>query len=136
MKRFGKVLASIVAIILFCVLVLLFPYSIKGVPEWRLKIVDQSGAPAVGAQVEREWIDPDREGEGTPMDTKVVGPDGLVVFPAHRLHNRLANLKRFTASMHAYTCWNGQYGDIYWYGGTRPLPTVLKLKAGSVCPYG
>jgi hypothetical protein len=136
MKHFRKVLASIVALILFGVLVLFFPYSIKGVPEWRLKIVDQNGAPAVGAQVEQEWIDPDREGAGTLMDTKVVGPDGLVVFPAHRLHNRLANLKRFTASTHAYACWNGQYGDSYWYGGPRPLSTVLKLKAVAVCPYG
>jgi hypothetical protein len=136
MKRFGKAFASIVAIMLFCVLVLFFPYSIKGVPEWRLKIVDQNGQPAVGAQVAQEWIDPDREGEGNPMDIKVSGPDGLVVFPAHRVHDRLSNLKRLTASTHAYTCWNGQYGDISWYGGTQLLPTVLRLKAGSVCPCG
>jgi len=74
MKRFGKVLASIVAVMLFCVLVLFFPYSIEGIPEWKLEIVDQNGQPAVGAQVEQEWIDPDREGQGNPMDIKGLWP--------------------------------------------------------------
>src|SRR5277367_4398856 len=124
MKRFGRILASVVAIMLFCILVLFFPYSIKGVPEWKLRIVDQNGQPAVGAQVEQEWIDPGTEGEETPMDIKVAGPDGVVVFPARRLHNRLANLtsKPFAASTHVYSCWNGQHGQIFW-DGPAPLPS-------------
>jgi hypothetical protein len=62
MKRFGKIAASVGAVILFVGLVLFFPYPIKGVPEWRLRIVDQNGQAAIGAQVDQEWIDPDTDG--------------------------------------------------------------------------
>jgi hypothetical protein len=135
----SKILLVIAGLILLTGIVLFIPYRVPGVPEWKLQIQDVNGRPAAGLQIEQEWLDPDRDGV-TAEITGTSNADGFVVFPEHQFRNRLVerltpNLsKRFTASVHMYTCWNGQHGQIFWYA-PAPRPSILRLEAGPVCPY-
>jgi|SRR5271168_5147248 len=138
MRRSSKILSATAGLILLAGIVLFTPYPVSGVPQWKLQILDANGRPAAGAVIQQEWIDPDSEGEGTPTDTQTSDSNGFVVFPEHRLRNRLANGKSLTASAHVYICWDqhGQmlYGQLYW-SRPDPLPVALKLEVGPVCPY-
>ena len=133
MNRTTKIVLAAAVLLLVTGAVFFTPYPIVVVPEWKLRIVDASGQPAVGAGLQQEWIDPDMDGQ-TLGATQTSDSNGLVVFPERRVHNRLANLKPFSPSAHVYVCWNGQHGQIFWYG-PAPLPSVMKLENGPVCPY-
>jgi len=134
MQRVKKILSVVAGLTSLTGIVAFTPYSIQGVPEWKLQILDTNGQPAAGVDVQQEWIDPDSEGEGTPTDTQTSDSKGFVVFREHRLRNRLASGKPSTASAHVYVCWKDQHGQLYW-SRPNPLPAVLKLEMGPACPY-
>ena|ERR1044072_301536 len=60
-------------------LVLLFPYQTTVVPEWRIRVVDETGKPFAGARVRQEWRHYSYNvGDG---DDRNADENGYVVFP-------------------------------------------------------
>jgi len=104
------------------------------VPEWKLQVVDQNGRPAVGAQVNQEWIDPIDDGI-VSGDSRTTDSNGFVFFPKRVLHNRFAlGIAHSFPSSRLLVCWQDQFGDFYWDGQPSHLAAKLFLKKG-ICPY-
>lgn len=126
--------------VLLIALVLFYPYIAESIPEWRVRIVDQTGKPIVGAQVEEEWFDPVDEGPAM-LESRNTGLDGWVLFPKRPIHNRLANGSlKFKPSAHIYMCWqdpSGQvlYGQSFYEGNRSELAGQLVATKGPVCPF-
>jgi hypothetical protein len=135
MNRGLRVAFLSIAVVLILGVALWCPYQTRGVPEWRLTILDTDGNALVGAQVNQEWINPIEDGivnaDNQPTDSR-----GVVTFPHRVLRNRLAlGLAPAKPSAHVFVCWRDQYGDIDWDGISPEPPKTLTLKVGS-CPYG
>ena len=112
-------------------------YPSRSVPEWRVQIINQTGQPVPGVQANEEWIDPIEDGI-IRADSRTTDPNGWVVFPQHRTHNKLLLRilnRRLWTSAHVFLCWQGQYGDIFWDSPNWKLEHQLILRPGS-CPYG
>lgn len=126
--------------ILLVLLILFCPYNAGSIPEWKLRIVDPSGKPVVGAQVEQEWLDPIDDGQ--PMlDSRNTDLEGWVLFPKRAIRNQLANgFSNSGPRAHIYTCWqdrSGQvlHGQLFYEGKRSELARQLILAKASVCPY-
>ena len=138
MNRKLKAALGVFGAILLTVVVLWYPYNAGSIPEWKLRIVDQTGKPVIEAQVEQEWLDPIREGQ-TMVESRGTDTDGWVLFPKRPIHNQLANgLLRFKPSAHIYMCWQdkaGQvlYGQLFYEGKRSELVDRLVLAKGTVC---
>lgn len=129
---FGAIL--LIALVLFC------PYNAGSVPEWKLQVVDQTGKPLAGAQVEQEWLDPISEGQ-TMVESRNTDADGWVLFPKRPIHNQLASGSlKFKPSAHIYMCWQDQsgqvlYGQLFYEGERSELADHLVLAKGTGCPF-
>jgi hypothetical protein len=125
----------------------LFPFSTTLVPEWKLRVVDETGAPYVGKGV-REFCDsytlnisPCQEA-GDLM--RVTDNDGYVVFPERRIRaSLLSRIVRTILSLvtllphgaigsQVYVDATGPRGyETLKYAPDKPLPTEFILKSGS-----
>jgi hypothetical protein len=115
------------------VVVLLHPYEIPGVPEWRLQILDSGGNAMVGVPVNEGWLDPIDEGNES-LQQRETDATGTVLFPKRVLHSRLElGFRGVKGHARVQVCAKDEFGAIYWDGSTR-LPKTLKLQNGS-CPY-
>lgn len=132
-KAVLKIGIAILAATIIAGAVLLYPYEIAGVPEWRIQILDSNGKPVAGVPVGEGWLDPIDEGNAMG-DQKETDATGTVVFPKRILHSRLelgfGGLKR---SARIIVCAKDEYGAVYW-DGSGALPGTLNLERGS-CPY-
>lgn len=132
-KRTLKIGLGVLLIAVVVVAVLLYPYEIPGVPEWRLQILDSGGSAMVGVPVNEDWLDPVDEGNASG-DQRQTDSTGTVLFPKRALHNRLELGSRgVTGHAHIQVCAKDEFGAVYWDGSTA-LPKTLKLQNGS-CPY-
>jgi hypothetical protein len=132
--RLRLTLLSIFVVLILGV-ALWFPYQTRGIPEWRLTILDKNGNALVGAPVNQEWINPIEDGI-VNTDNQHTDSRGVVTFPHRALRNRLAlGFAPAKPSVRVLVCWQDQYGDIDWDGVSPEPPKTLTLKVGS-CPYG
>jgi hypothetical protein len=112
---------------------LFYPYRTKGIPEWRLQVLDSNGKPLAGVPVSEDWLDPIDEGNST-SDQKKTEPNGAVAFPQRVLHSRLEfAFQGIKPDARIQLCTNEEFGAVYW-DGSGPPPSTLKLKKG-FCPY-
>lgn len=135
--KFGLLVLGATSLV---VLVALYPYNAGSVPEWKLRIVDQSGRPVFGARVEEEWLDPIREGQ-VMLESRDTDSDGWVLFPEHPVHNQLANgFLRSGPSAHIFMCWEDQsgqvlYGQLFYDGKSGQMVHRLVTSKGRICPF-
>lgn len=135
MTRKLKIAAVFLVLILITVGVLWYPYKTRGVPAWRVQIVDVSGNPVIHAQVVEEWIDPVDDGI-VSSDSRDTDASGFVLFPGRTLRNRLVlGTAGDKPSARVFTCWGDEYGDADWDGLSSQPPTQFRLRKGA-CPYG
>ena|SRR5215472_2070777 len=135
MKRTLRVLSILFCLLLLTAITVWFPYRTQGVPEWKLQVLDTHGNPAIGAQINEEWIDPIDEGVSR-VDSPIADGNGSAVFPNRIVHNRLAfGFVREKPSARILVCWQNEYGAFYWDGASSELPKELRLTEGR-CPYG
>jgi hypothetical protein len=135
MNRRLKVTILSIAVVLIVVGALWCPYLTRGVPEWRLTVLDKDGNALAGVQVNQEWINPIDDGI-VSADDHQTDSRGVVTFPHRVLRNRLALvLAPAKPSARVFVCWRDQYGGIDWDGISSEPPKTLTLRAGS-CPYG
>ena|SRR5208282_100079 len=140
MNRKLKIALLVLGAVLLIAVVFFYPYEAGGVPQWKLRVVDQEGRPVVGAQVQQEWLDPYYEGQ-TLMESRNTDADGWVLFPKRPIHKQLANgFLRFQPSAHVYTCWHDQSGQVlsgqlFYEGKSSQLVDQLVLANGTVCPF-
>ena len=91
---------------------LIVPVERRVVPEWRVRVLDESGNPVPQVVVHEEWIESPDDQTSVASDT--TSQDGLVAFPARNsrepVYWRL--LETWQPSAHAFVCWNGKTGDI------------------------
>jgi hypothetical protein len=135
MSRTLKVAMLLAGLVLGVVFVLWYPYESGNIPEWKLQVVDPSGNPVVGAQVNQEWLNPIEDGM-VSADSRTTDVSGAVLFPRRVLHNRLAlGTAHSAGSSRLFVCWQDQFGDFDWDGNPLHLSAKLVLKKGT-CPYG
>jgi hypothetical protein len=124
-----------IAVVLILGVALWCPYQTRGVPEWRLTILDKNGNALVGAPVNQEWINPIEDGI-VNTDNQRTDSRGVVTFPSRILRNRLAlGLAPAKPNVRVLVCWQDQYGNIDWDDVSSEPPKTLTLKVGT-CPYG
>lgn len=82
---------NIVLIVLLAVVavILLYPWKTVVVPEWRVRIVDESGAPLRRTAVREVWQHYDIESKGHREDL-TTDDDGYVTFPERAIRGPLA----------------------------------------------
>jgi hypothetical protein len=132
-KRILKIGLGTLLIAVTVVAVLLYPYEISGVPEWRLQILDSGGSAMAGVPVNEGWLDPVDEGNAS-LDQRETDATGTVSFPRRVLHNRIElGFRGVKAHARIQVCAKDEFGALYW-DGSAPLPKTLKLQTGS-CPY-
>ena len=113
--------------------ILLYPYEIAGISEWRIQVLDSNGKPMAGVPVSEGWLDPIDEGNSMG-DQKETDTTGTVVFPKRILHSRLElGFRGRKRSARIMVCARDEYGAVYW-DGAGALPQTLNLQRGS-CPY-
>ena len=126
------------------IVTLFFPRS-ASIPEWRLRVIDETGQPLAGAIVHQEWTSLEQDGM-TSAGSKTTDGDGWVTLPARRIRSSwalqiqdhyVARSKGRTTllSTHAFVCSEGKTGEIIW-GDLDAEPTHrLQLHKGA-CGYG
>jgi hypothetical protein len=140
MNRRLKIALLVLGAVLLAAVALFYPYEAEGVPQWKVRVVDQKGNPVNGAQVQQEWLDPFYEGQ-TLMESRKTDADGWVLFPRRPIHKQLANGSlRFQPSAHIYICWQDQSGQVlsgqlFYEGKSSQLVDQLVLANGTVCPF-
>lgn len=117
-----------------------FPVSTVVVPEWRVRVVDERGAPVKGIVVRQSWQHYSLEMDGNEEDL-VTGGDGYVTFPRREIKSGLFSRAFVVASNalmfreHAsfgpsasVTVWGagGRYASAR-YEPHKPLPEQLVL---------
>jgi hypothetical protein len=113
--------------------ILLYPYKVSGIPEWRIHVLDADGKPMVNVPVSQEWLDPVDEGNASG-DQQQTDATGTVVFPRRILHTRLElGFRGVMRSSRVLVCSKEQYGTVGWEG-SGALPGSLSLRRGP-CPY-
>jgi hypothetical protein len=132
-KRALKIGVSVLLGLILVGAVLLYPYELPGIPEWRVQVLDSSGRAMASVPVSQEWLNPIDEGI-VSADQRETDATGAVVFPKRPLHNRFALGFRTKRSARLNVCANGEYGDVDWDGDRPEPPKTLTLKNGS-CPY-
>jgi hypothetical protein len=134
MSKKLKVVILLAGFVLVVAFALWYPYDSGVVPQWKLLVVDPSGNPVAGAQVNQEWINPIEDGM-VRSDSRTTDDRGVVVFPKRILHNRLAlGTAKSVPSCRLFACWQDEFGDIDWDGNPSHLNAKLVLKKGA-CPY-
>lgn len=91
--RLGKALAGLSLLVL---ILLIFPFKTTVVPNWKLRVVDQSGNPVPMINVTQHWQHYLLESSGTE-DLRKSGSDGLVDFPERTI--RASALRRFVETL-------------------------------------
>ena len=91
--RLGKALAALSLLLL---ILLVFPFKTTIVPNWKLKVVDQSGNPVPMINVTQHWQHYLLERSGAE-DLRKSGSDGLVDFPERTI--RASALRRFVETL-------------------------------------
>ncbi len=131
--------ALVLAILVVLMAALFWPITSVTVPEWRYRVVDQSGQPVPGAFVREHWQNYSFEAMGHQDDARTDSA-GYVQFPERRVSaagwRRLLGPVRnaLTTGVHAgYGAWasslsqaGGYEGWLDWRPG-RPLPDKLVL---------
>jgi hypothetical protein len=69
--------------------ILLYPWKTTVVPEWRVRIVDQSGAPLANTGVREVWQHSSVEARSHEED-RVTDNEGYVTFPQRTIRSPLA----------------------------------------------
>ncbi|MGH9883404.1 MAG: hypothetical protein ACRD6N_18365 [Pyrinomonadaceae bacterium] len=85
---------ALATILLLLLLVLIYPFQIVIVPEWNLRVVDNSDQAIAGINVTEHWQHYLLEPEGHD-EVKISGGDGSVTFPERTI--RAGLLSRFFA---------------------------------------
>lgn len=80
--------AAVAAVLLFLLLVLVYPFKTTIVPEWGLKVVDEEGAPVPDVNVTEHWQHYLFE-SASHEDVQRAGANGLVKFPARSIRASL-----------------------------------------------
>ena len=128
-------------LLLFLVLgvILLYPWKTTVVPEWRVRIVDQSGAPLPNTAVREGWQHYSIESKSHEQDM-LTDNDGYVTFPTRTIRSPLA-IRIVRAIINALTphhssgpiAWVIVLGDyMEWSNNAtlpdQPLPTEIVVK--------
>lgn len=97
--------------LVLAILVAVSPYESTIVPAWKLRVVDETGTPYVGKQVNQTWkhysLDKD---PGTNIESRYTDSNGYVAFPERTIKASL--LSRVVRSVYsaAMTLAHGGYG--------------------------
>src|SRR5829696_1182492 len=75
------------AILVFVAVAAVYPFETTAVPEWRIRVVDETGSPFAGARVVQQW-DHYSLGKGGGEE-KWADEDGQVVFPKRVVRSSL-----------------------------------------------
>lgn len=114
MKAALKIGIAALLVIIIAGVVLLYPYEVPGIPDWRIQILDSNGKPMDGVPVNEDWLDPIDEGNS---DQKQTDANGTIVFPKHTLHSRLGlGFRGRKRSARILVCTKDEYGAVYWDG--------------------
>jgi hypothetical protein len=133
--RKTKIAASVLSVLALLAAVLWYPYPFGEIPVWKLTVVDSRGNPVANSQANEEWLNPVEEGM-TLTDFRNTDRNGVVLFPARKLHNRLlfGNFRQHP-SAHVFVCWQDEFGDVFWDESHPELPAKMILKK-EPCGYG
>jgi hypothetical protein len=121
-----------------CLVVSLFyPFDITVVPEWRLRVVDQTGRPLRGNRVRESWSHYSLETQNHEEELLSDG-DGYVQFPRRAIRTNLITwAAKFLASIVNVNSSFGPSASVYylgdypliseepWYQPGRPLATQI-----------
>ncbi len=94
--RVRVALASVMAVLL---VTLLYPFKTTIVPEWSLRVVDQTGTPVRTINVTEHWQHYLLESSGHE-ELRQTGDDGMVNFPDRTI--RAGLLRRFVATVASF----------------------------------
>jgi hypothetical protein len=92
-QRFWKAVAAVLILLL---LILVYPFKTIVVPEWNLRVVDETGTPVRAINVTEHWQHYMFEREGHE-ELRQSGDDGMVKFPDRAI--RASLLRRFAATL-------------------------------------
>jgi hypothetical protein len=132
---------SVAVVAAFLATALFDPYGSDDVPEWKLKVIDESGqaVPEVGAV--EEWSHPIVKDRIIRV-YDVTDHDGWVTFPKGGVRASLVrralvyvlSKKTGRSPLHAIACWHDKTGDVVWNDVHQEPGDRLVLRTGS-CPY-
>jgi len=91
-----RVRRVLVVLLLLLAVLLLFPFKTTIVPDWPLRVVDQSGTSVPGIKVTQHWQHYLLESTGHE-EVRQAGDDGRVSFPERTI--RASLLRRFLATV-------------------------------------
>ena len=134
MKRRSQILLILI------VIALLYPFEATIVPEWRLRVVDETGRPFADARVVQQWNHYSLDISGG--EEKWADKDGNVVFPKRTTRTPLLYRILRTAWAHLMTLFHGSTGirasvrattpedssDSVEYQEGKSLPDVIVLR--------
>ena len=135
LRRF-LIIASVAAIFLFC----FFPFKTTVVPEWKIRVVDESGEPFTDARVFQSWYH--YSYDVSDGEERYVDQNGYVTFPERTfrapllyrvLRSALAQLLTLahgSTGIHAYV-WAvtpERTSAFFYYKPGEPLPKTIVLR--------
>ena len=110
-RRLKSVLSRRQALLLAIVILLLVPFPSTVVPEWRVRVVDESGRPYAGMRVSEGWKHYSLELEaGGNYETCQTDGGGYVTFPRRTFWAGLMSRVLRTAFTKAMTIMHGSVG--------------------------
>jgi len=89
MPGFRRKKATLILLVVFALVVLLYPSQMTVVPQWRVRVVDESGTPLANTGVRETWQHYDAESTGHEEDL-VTDHEGYVTFPERKIRAPLA----------------------------------------------
>ncbi len=124
--------------VLLCLLVLLlYPFEVTSVPEWKLRVVDQTGQSLRGNRVSQSWCHYTFENQSHEAEL-FSDSDGYVIFPRRTVRGNLITwagkhllgLVKVHSSVgpSAWVSYRGDYrqaSDMIWYQPGRPLASEI-----------
>ncbi len=122
-----RVRIALASIVILLLITLVFPFKTTIVPQWSLRVIDQSGSPVARINVTEHWQHYLLEDAGHE-ELLQTGADGRVSFPertirASLLRRFLATLSRFAnAGMDAK---REPYASVVTWGSPQHSTTVL-----------
>lgn len=137
-----------VIVIVSLIIAVLYPFETQVVPAWRLRVVDERGAPYGGMEVSQSWKHYTLElADGQHGEFRVTDGDGYVSFPERTMRanliwrvvvpmiNGVLTLMHGSLGVRAYVLASSLGGQkAVYYAPGKPLPEQLVLPRGDGNP--
>lgn len=94
LRKSFKIALAVLATVVLCLLI--YPFQLTVVPEWRLRVIDDDGDPVAGINVTEHWQHYLIEATGHE-EVQTTGADGFVHFRARTI--RAGLMHRFVAHL-------------------------------------